>query len=356
GKGWHDFEARISAVAKEAGVADIAQLIDELLAAPLSKELVRILARHLTVVETYFFRAQPGFDALENNLLPELLQRRESDRYLRIWSAGCCTGEEAYSIAILLDRLLPDQQGWNILINATDINEDFLQTAQRGIYGEWSFRGTPDWVRQQYFRKKRNGTYELLPKIRQRVKFSYLNLAEDIYPSALNNTENIDLIFCRNVLMYFSREQLIRIIERFRSALCSDGLLSVSAAETSATLFHGYRPVNFPGAIFYQPGQVSKKSRASPALSSKPALLPTNIKKPKPVRAERSMAHSIKPAAESSVTGNEKAAVESARSARLCADEGQLDEAATWCAKAIAADKLNPTFHYLLATIEQERG
>src|SRR5690606_20434759 len=153
GKGWHDFEVRISAAAKEAGVADIAQFIDQLLAAPLSKELVRILARHLTVGETYFFRDQPGFAALENNLLPELLQRRQSDRRLRIWSAGCCTGEEAYSVAILLDRLLPDQQGWNILITATDINEDFLQAAQRGIYGEWSFRGTPDWVRQQYFKR-----------------------------------------------------------------------------------------------------------------------------------------------------------------------------------------------------------
>lgn len=351
GSGWCDFELRINAAAREAGVQDATRYITQLLSAPLAPSQIELLARHLTVGETYFFREKHSFDALADQVLPELLRSRESaGRRLRIWSAGCCTGEEAYSIAILLDRLLPCQEGWDISITATDINPDFLQTAQQGLYHEWSFRGTPDWVREEYFKKKKNGSFELLPKIRKRVQFSYLNLADNSYPSSLNNTDCLDAIFCRNVLMYFTREQASRIIARFHAALHTDGILSVSPAETSTTLFSDFTSVNYPGSVFYRTRAYSIPKIIPPPHSFSPEIMPM----PAPGRGKSRSARAV--TRHVPLPDNTEDANQFARNARQCADTGDLNEAAKWCAQAIAANKLNPAFHYLLASIEQERG
>lgn len=351
GNGWADFEHRIALAAKDTGTKNIHKYIDQLLSAPLPQSQMKILARHLTVGETYFFREKQSFEALTNYILPELLRKRElTQRRLRIWSAGCCTGEEAYSIAILLDRLLPHQKNWDIRIVGTDINADFLQKAQRATYGEWSFRGTPEWVRNEYFKKKENGMYELLPKIRERVQFAYLNLADDSYPSPTTHTDHLDAIFCRNVLMYFSKEQARKAVGRFRRALNDGGLLLVSPAETSATLFSGFSLVSYPGALFYRLGSPHVQHKA---VSSQPAT-------PAPGRSPAKSPSKPRRQSRLTVTQPETTAAEDAcdlaRKARRCADEGQLSDAAQWCAKAIAAEKMNPVYHYLLATIEQERG
>ena len=117
------------------------------------------------------------FAFLEEKVLPELIElRRTTGKYLRIWSAGCCTGEEPYSLAILLDKILGDTKDWNITILATDINPIFLRKASAGIYGKWSFRDTPEWVRERYFTKTKENHFELLPKIRKRVSFTCHNL------------------------------------------------------------------------------------------------------------------------------------------------------------------------------------
>lgn len=349
GNGWADFEKRIAAAAKDTGMKDIHRYIDQLLSAPLSQSQIETLARHLTVGETYFFREKQSFEALTNHVLPELLRKRElTQRRLRIWSAGCCTGEEAYSIAILLDRLLPQQENWDIRIVGTDINEDFLAKARQAAYSEWSFRGTPEWVRNEYFKKKRNGQFELLPKIRERVQFANLNLAENNYPSPYNQTNHLDAIFCRNVLMYFSNEQARQVVGRFRRALNEDGLLLVSPAETSAALFSGFSLVSYPGALFYRLGlpRVQHKA-ASPQPKPSRRRLTTNANEPQRQTDSAIIKPKVIPAED---------ARELARKARRCADEGQLGEAAKCCAKAIALEKMNPVHHYLLATIEQERG
>jgi chemotaxis protein methyltransferase CheR len=351
GNGWADFEHRIALAAKDSGVKDVRDYISQLFSTPLPRSQIEILARHLTVGETYFFREKQSFDALASHVLPELLRKRElTQRRLRIWSAGCCTGEEAYSIAILLDRLLPHQENWDIRIVGTDINSDFLQKARQAVYGEWSFRGTPEWVRNEYFKKKRNGMFELLPKISERVQFAYLNLADDNYPSPYTHNDHLDVIFCRNVLMYFSHEQAGRVVGRFRRALNDGGLLLVSPAETSATLFKGFSLVNYPGAMFYRVGIPRMQHQAVP---SRP-----NLPQPgrKTVTSSSKPHRAAKPAIIQHGTTSAEDAGELARKARRCADEGQLGDAAQWCAKAIAAEKMNPAHHYLLATIEQERG
>ena len=139
-----DLERGVRAAARELGFASADACAAWLVSSVATSEQVRILAAHLTIGETYFFREKTAFEFLERSVLPELIAARHKlDRRLRIWSAGCCTGEEPYSIAISLSRLLPNPEGWQIQILGTDINEQFLQTAREATYGEWSFRDTP---------------------------------------------------------------------------------------------------------------------------------------------------------------------------------------------------------------------
>src|SRR3989338_3482902 len=157
---WSDLERGIISAARELGFADIEAFITWLGSTPLTKNHVEILANHITVGETYFFRDKESFQVIENRILPELLRsRRESEKRLRIWSAGCCTGEEPYSIAILLSRMIPDLRDWNISILATDINARFLEKASRGVYSEWSFRDAPPGIRETFFRKTGQGRF-----------------------------------------------------------------------------------------------------------------------------------------------------------------------------------------------------
>lgn len=214
----------------------------------------RRLAGHLTVGETYLFRDRACFEALEQRVLPSLIAARRSEAVLRLrlWSAGCATGEEPYSLAILLDRLLPDRCNWALTILATDINLEALEAAERGRYRAWAFRETPPWVRERHFHRRGVETFELDPMISRMVTFTPLNLAEDGYPTAVTNTSAMDLILCRSVLMYFTPETQQATVDRLRQALAVGGWLVPSPAEASADLFSPLLPVSFPGAIFYR--------------------------------------------------------------------------------------------------------
>ncbi|MBI4381907.1 MAG: protein-glutamate O-methyltransferase CheR, partial [candidate division NC10 bacterium] len=229
----------------------------------------RRLVGHLTVGETYFFRDRALFEALEQHVLPSLITARRTERNLRLrlWSAGCATGEEPYSLAVLLDRLLPDLSEWALTILATDINPDALEAARRGCYREWSFRETPQWTRDQYFHRRNAETFEVSPRIRRMVTVAPLNLAEDGYPAVMTNTSAMDLVLCRNVLMYFTRDAQRATVARLQRALVSEGWLAVSPAEASAELFQPLVSVNFPGAILYRKGGDSAVSYQPSAVS-----------------------------------------------------------------------------------------
>lgn len=361
----NDLERGLNAAARDAGATDAGTYARWLLSAPLTRTQIERLASHLTVGETHFFRDEKSFAALEEHILPELLRARHGgDQRLRIWSAGCSTGEEAYSIAILLDRLIPDQRGWHITILATDINPLVLHKAAEGVYGEWSFRGCPGWIREKYFRQKQVGRFEILPHIRGRVTFSYLNLAGDVYPSLTNNTNAMDLILCRNVLMYFTSEQARQVAEKLRRALIDGGWLLVSATETSQTLYTRLKAVELHGGTYYRrirsaDVQVSTDEEPAPVACMPPESIDAqdqNIVAPDPVTS--GPATRVQPYVLGQDDGNRRAddPVVMGRTARDHADRGRLDDAVAWCERAVAADKLNPQYHYLLGTIEQERG
>jgi len=333
----------------------------------------RRLAGHLTVGETYFFRDRSCFDALEQQVLPALIATRRSEGILRLrlWSAACATGEEPYSVAILLDRLLPDRSDWGLTILGTDINPEALETAQRGLYREWSLRETPRWLQDRYFHRRVGETFEVDLRIQRMVTVAPLNLAEDGYPEVVTNTSAMDLILCRNVLMYFTREAQRAVVTRLKKALVTGGWLAVSPAELCADLFHPLVPVHFPGAILYrkeqrpaisdqpaavsgqlsafssqlavasyQPSAVSDQWSETIPWSAAPEEVPNDVATSQP--EERDVAFSV------TETLLEQT--------RALADQGKLDEARHLCETALGRDRLSSEAHILLAAICQERG
>jgi chemotaxis protein methyltransferase CheR len=309
----------------------------------------RVLASHLTVGETYFFRDSESMRALAGTVLPELIAsgRRRPVPRLRIWSAGCCTGEEVYSIAMLLDQALPDLAEWNISITGTDINPDFLRKAEAGIYGEWSFRGVPPGVKERYFTRRTDGRWAIAPHIRGMVNFRFLNLAEDSYPSPRTDTHAIDLILCRNVLMYFSAERIRKVAGNLRNALSEGGWLAVAPIEASQAVFAGFATVNLPGAIFYRKrGDMPLHGHVAPPQAPR-APVPDAFESPIPAPA-------LAPAP---VPANVPLdPVPLPVLARERANEGRHREALALCDEWILADKLNAAAHYLRANVLAEQG
>jgi len=348
---WADLERGLTAAAADFGLAGPESCIHRLMSAPLQRQQVETLASHLTVGETYFFRDAAVFTALEREVLPALIAAgRERGRRLRLWSAGCCSGEEAYSLAILLDRLIPDLDHWHITLLATDINPRFLARARLGEYREWSFRSAPDWLKANYFTPGEGGVFTLAPRIRRLVSFDYLNLADDTYPSPAGNTSGMDLILCRNVLMYFADDSVRAIVARLRRSLAEHGWLALSSVEGGAALQSGFAVVTFGEASFY---------RTADSVDQAPPARPEEPLPHVPVRLEPSvLAPSRCPSPTVPAPHQPAAPVAGtpAAQARTCANLGRLDEALRWCAMAVAADRASPELRYLQAVILAERG
>ncbi|MEX2542356.1 MAG: protein-glutamate O-methyltransferase CheR [Trueperaceae bacterium] len=344
-----ELELGLAGAARESGYRDTNEYVSGLLSAPLTRSQRETLAKHLTVGETYFFRHPDTISGLEEHVLPELIRRRrQAGRYLRIWSAGCCTGEEPYTIAILLDRLIPDQRDWDISIVATDVNPAFLRAARAGNYGMWSFRGTPESVRDRYFRALPGQRFELLPEMRRRVKFGSLNLAEDSYPSRAGGTEAVDLILCRNVLMYFTREASRAALGRFYRSLSDGGWLALSATEAAAERFEQFDPAPGVGTAIFRRNPATPKHLPFAAVPS-PIRMP--LKTPPTFQSDHGHGEEPKVEADTVIDGRRLH-----DAARDHANAGRLVEAYDCCRKAVDVQPLNSSYRYLLATIELECG
>ena len=386
---WKDLERKAGTVAKEFGYADIKEFTSYLQSSLLTVDQIEILASHLTIGETYFWREPQSFEALEQKILPELIRSRmQKEKRLRIWSAGCSSGEEPYSIAIALKRLIPDIKDWSITILATDINSRILKKAMKGIYGKWSFRNAPGWLQEKYFHHKEDEKYEIHPDIKNMVTFAHLNLAEANYPSPLNNTNAMDIIFCRNVLMYFAEERTKQIAHNLYNSLVDGGWLIVGSSELSQQVFPQFTSVNYPGAIVYlKDHQKTKMPQAVPFVEVpqsqnyfhlplipvykieeiKPLLPETKkevikeIESPLPgqsiyeetlnLYSQGSYAEVIDKLENNAATSEEFILL-----IKTLANQGKLIEAIAKCEKAFAADKLNPGLHFLFAAILQEHN
>jgi len=357
--------------AEETGTPEVKEYVDWLLSVTPSRADLGLLATHLTIGETYFFRERRTLEVLAEKILPELIvARRMHARRLRLWSAACCTGEEAYTLAILLSQVLPDIDDWQVTILATDINDRFLQKAMAGIYTDWSFRDTPPGFRDLYFDRTPDGRYAIRPQYKHHVRFANLNLAEDSYPSLANDTNAMDIIFCRNALMYFTPAQTAKIVANFRRALITKGWLAVSPSEASQTLFAAFRTENFPGAILYRKTEGAPAPAPAP-LAPPPARLvaPSPQAVSNPIEAPKSdpplkvatrlyQSGDYAEAAATLLDGNRTPTGpgEFAILARTLANYGQLTEAMSWCERWLAADRIDASAHYFHAVILQELG
>ncbi|WP_252275449.1 CheR family methyltransferase [Pseudomonas subflava] len=186
-----------------------------------------------TVGETYFRRDPEALDWLARQHLAPLLQRRRAagQRHLRVWSAACCTGEEAYSLLFLLDDLLGAERGqWSLEVLASDINAGFLARAEQGRYGQNAFRRNEEAFRQRHFQAEARA-WRVRPQWRERIRFQRHNLATGSLPDRRRGLAEVDLILCRNVLMYFSAEHASATLRRLLACLSADGMLVLSAVE-----------------------------------------------------------------------------------------------------------------------------
>jgi chemotaxis protein methyltransferase CheR len=376
---WDDLMRGVSAARQESGFADDGEYVGWLLAAPQDRDRLQALANHLTIGETYFFRDGPLMQALGERILPGLIaSRRGRDQRLRLWSAACCSGEEAYSLAILLHRLLPDLRDWNVKILATDINPRFLKKASAGKYGEWSFRDAPAWLKPHYFERTADGRHRIAPQIAGMVTFSQLNLVDDAYPSLFTDTNAMDVVLCRNVLMYFDRPRMHKVIRRLHRALVDGGWLAVSPSEASRELFPGFGCVNFQGAIVFRKGAAREEASWTPQDAQGPIAMPVEPARPAsalaPVRVPEPAPAPADPMAAAQALYGEGAYEEAAallqrsfdgqpydpaRYALLVhalANLGRLAEARSWCDRWIAAAKMDPAGHYLRAVVVLEQG
>ncbi len=352
------------------------------------------LVLYLTIGETYFFREKTSLDVFTHTIIPELIKNRDQlKREIRIWSAGCCTGEEAYTIAILLTETLPDIETWKITIIGTDINRNFLHKARNGRYTQWSFRDTPESLKKKYFTQI-GKEFEVIPEIKKMVSFSYLNLAEEKYPMTENNTFAMDVIFCRNVLMYFSSAQAKKVVMRFKECLSHDGWFITSPVEVSSAYFSILNQVIIKEALLYRNGEwshesdfqfpphrpLTKTEEFKPANSlstlfdqkEKKTNEPTlPFYKAEPETKKDDLLIDLKPI----YRLIEAARYENALShlqklstlhpddttikflmTKVFANMGKHAEARFFCDELISKDKLNSDYYYLLATILFDQG
>jgi len=253
------FSTRVREYLEEKGKHNGGELARQIRAS--STEYEALLERLLTQ-ETSFFRYPEVYEALENKILPEVQERKfwDNPRTLRIWSAGCSTGEEPYSIAITLCEALKFVEAWEIEILATDISRRALRHAERGIYAKRSLENLASARLENYFTSSKHG-YQVRPRIRRMISFVQMNLVESLYVG------KIDCIFCMNVLMYFSEQRRLAILRRFYDALEPGGYFLLGHSETLSHSPVQFEPVTLGGYRLYRkPGAKPAEPRRAAAL------------------------------------------------------------------------------------------
>src|SRR4051812_11803511 len=216
---------------KALGLRTTREYFDCLTTKPMARGELSSLLNEITIGETFFFRNQPQLDGIRNVVLPRVLEAksRMCMRHLRVWSAGCSTGEEPYTLAIiLLEESKSLLKGWTFEVLATDLNQRSLAVAEAGAYGEYSVRNTDVHLREKYFHFE--GTLlQVTPEVKPKVRFSRVTLSDNTAMTALHH---VDIIFCCNVLIYFDVASKQKVIRNFYSSLHNHGYLVLGHAES----------------------------------------------------------------------------------------------------------------------------
>jgi len=305
----------------------------------------------LTVGESYFFRDQGQMKLLREQILPDLLQRRKAERTLRLWSAGCSTGEEAYSLAILLDELLAGKPAWGIHILGTDINAQALRKAEEGVFGEWSFRMAAPEVRDRYFTSHRSG-WRIASRLREQVSFRCANLNQDRFRDPAGGPEGMDLILCRNVFIYFTPEAAVAVGRKLAATLRDGGYLLTGHAELPPSSLPDLEARTYVESVVYQRRAPLELTKAPPPAPAAPTIerrarppAPTPAVTPRRLPARRDA-----PAIAPSLGDDLRSAAEAA------ANLGRHEAAEEICRQALAADPFALWPLFLLAHLAEEQG
>jgi chemotaxis protein methyltransferase CheR len=348
------------------------------------------LSGRLTTGESFFFRDKGLFESLRTEILPDLLRRNGDRRSLRIWSAGCSSGEEVYSIAILLEETLP--RDWNYSLLGVDLNPEAIRKAERGLYRSWSFRGTDPRLLNRYFTES-GDEREVLSSLRAKVSFRQGNLIADPFPDRESGIERMDLVLCRNVFIYFRPDATARVVRKMADVLNEGGYLLTGHAELigaslppslapelfSHSMAYRKRPVPmgaggsaisraaepfrsyFPGSFSAPPSLASKSPdlkelatppRAASADERDPDLILRNLKD----LLKQSRSHEALRIAEAILEREPENAEALALAAQACANLGRNEEAETLCAWAVRLAPLDHRPYYLLSHLAEERG
>jgi chemotaxis protein methyltransferase CheR len=344
-----DFAARLSRRFSTCGIEKCDAYLRLLGDPQTGKTEMDCLVGELTIGETYFFRQQEHFNLLRHTIIPNILERNRESRALRVWSAGCATGAEPYSISLLLQQEFGRQlAGWDVSILATDINVDFLAQAKAAAYPEWTLRDLPKDLRNRYFTRE-NSLWHLRPELSGNVIFQYHNLAGDV--ELPGSFEKFDLIACRNVIIYFSREGTMRVIERLHRSLSPGGWLLVGYAELNMGMFRTFETLSTIEATAYRkPLDNTQAVRAEipwqPLVWKEPGEMPDAKRQTREPDAEP-----VLPA-----TAPASPVLPTVDDVRTLADTGNWDVATRLAETLVESDSLNPATHFTSALIHEHQG
>ncbi|MEO5351646.1 MAG: hypothetical protein H7835_00285 [Magnetococcus sp. XQGC-1] len=353
---------------------------------------MELLAKQLTIGETYFFRDEKNFQLLGNEILPALYQANKER--ITLWSAGCSSGEEPYTMAMTVD-MAPPTSG-EVKIVASDINPIALEKAQLGQYTDWSFRNPPPGIREKYFTRASPNKLQIVRAMQEKVLFLQVNLVADLYPPPLERPGSVDVLFCRNVLMYFTQEKRNFIVNKFSQLLADGGWFFVSPSEaaliqhpaltcdrsTEPNLFRKrLSPLPIRSVLPVPPRPLSPRSTLLKQVQEHKKHAPAPKREPhapRPLPAQHEgmveragklfKAHRLteaaalltdylagcKPAAVGEGDGSLQAAI--LLLAKIQANLGNLEQAEQGYRRAIALDRLQADHYYHLAIILLEKG
>ncbi len=360
-------QSAVEAVARELKRTP-GKLVRDLRRTDLDHPVWRALLARVMIGETYFFRDARQFAALQQVILPALLHEREKVRSLTVWSAGCASGEEPYSVAMMLRELLEKPERWKLTIVGTDVNDEALRRAREALYRRWSFRRTPHEFMARYFHNE-HGLWRLHEDVRAMVSFRHLNLADPNLADVTGVLGTFDLVLCRNVLMYMPPRTRATVAQRLTSAVVPGGRLMVAAAELDRSLFPQLIQEREGGVTVYRRPLVGEEAprpgRSHSAGTRRPVFQAESRSRRLPGRrraAAKEISRAVSPSRRPKEAAAEKSesVLETADKlvleARRAADLKRSDEAAVKAERALALDPLCAGAYHVLGLLALERG
>ena len=254
-------ESRLLPVARKHGLGSLAELVAQLKAATLGTPLGVEVVEAMTTNESFFFRDKVPFEHFRDTIMPALMTARGREKRIRIWCSACATGQEPYSLAMSLKTIGPALAGWKVEIVATDISHEVLAKAKAGIYNQFEVqRGLPIQSLVKFFAQL-GEAWQIAPEIRGMVQFRQFNLLNDF-----SSLGSFDVVFCRNVLIYFDQNTKVDVLNRLARQMPSDSFLILGAAETVVGLTDAFKPMPERRGLYVPNTPAAKPAPASNVL------------------------------------------------------------------------------------------